>query len=370
MADTPRKIRLLIVSFTLPQVGGLETMVRLMAREFVRLADLEIRIVTPTPGDWDPGLPGVTVHRRPSLAELHAHHAWADAVFLNHFYLRLVVPLFWMPHKPVVLSISGYTPPDRMERWRQRLEGRLLLWLLHRANAVIACNQWCRSLLPVPSTIVRNPYDEERFFLHPVETERKGDLLFAGRIIHAKGCEELVEAFARLLGPHPGPDSPVLTMVGEGDLKVPLVQECARRGITPWVNFTGPMSGEAVAEEMRRHKVLVVPSRYEEPVGIVALEGLASGCVVVGSAGGGLAETVDRFGITFPNRDVAALATALREALAFTPEARALRLEGRERHLEPYRAATVAREYLKVVAGVLPGSLRRQFVTRLADAPV
>ena len=43
----------------------------------------------------------------------------------------------------------------------------------------------------------------------------------------------------------------------------------------------------------RRHasasrKILVVPSRYDEPFGVVALEGIASGCVVVGSNRGGV----------------------------------------------------------------------------------
>jgi hypothetical protein len=40
------------------------------------------------------------------------------------------------------------------------------------------------------------------------------------------------------------------------------------------------MRGAVVAE----HKILVVPSRWTEPFGIVALEGIASGCAVVASA--------------------------------------------------------------------------------------
>jgi glycosyltransferase involved in cell wall biosynthesis len=35
---------------------------------------------------------------------------------------------------------------------------------------------------------------------------------------------------------------------------------------------------------------LVIPSRWKEPLGIVALEGLSAGCRVIASRGGGLAE--------------------------------------------------------------------------------
>lgn len=364
-----RPVRLLLVSFTLPQVGGLETMVRLIAREFVKLGEVEIRIVTPTAGEWDPQLPDVTVHRRPSLAQLQGHYQWADAVFFNHFYLKFALPLFWMPSKPAVLSISGYTPPAQVEHWKHRWMGRLMLALLYRANAVIACNAWCRDLLPVESTIVRNPYDEERFALHPVEGSRPGDVLFAGRITGAKGCEELIEAFAAVIGPSPAADAPRLTIVGDGDLRQALIARAASLGITNHVIFAGPTDGEGVVREMRRHRILVVPSRYQEPVGIVALEGIASGCVVVGSQGGGLAETIGPYGFTFPNGDVPGLTRALNAALALSPAERAERLQGRELHLEPYRAGAVARGYLKVVSGVLPPDLRMSFPALFAGSP-
>jgi glycogen(starch) synthase len=364
-----RPVRLLLVSFTLPQVGGLETMIRLIAREFVRLAEVEIRIVTPTAGEWDPQLPGVTVHRQLSLMQLHSHYQWADAVFFNHFYLKFALPLFWMPSKPAVLSISGYTPPAQVEHWKHRWMGRLMLALLYRAHAVIACNAWCRDLLPVESTIVRNPYDEERFALHPVEGARPGDVLFAGRITWSKGCEELIEAFAEILGPSPADDSPRLTLVGDGELREVLIARAASLGIARWVTFTGPMDGEGVVREMRRHRILVVPSRYQEPVGIVALEGIASGCVVVGSEGGGLSETIGPYGFTFPNRDVPGLIRALKAALALSPAERAERLQGRELYLKPYRAGEVARGYLKVVSGVLPPDLRMSFPALFAGPP-
>ena len=43
--------------------------------------------------------------------------------------------------------------------------------------------------------------------------------------------------------------------------------------------------GAALAALLNQCRILVVPSLWAEPFGIVALEGIACGCVVVGSAG-------------------------------------------------------------------------------------
>ena len=73
--------------------------------------------------------------------------------------------------------------------------------------------------------------------------------------------------------------------------------------------------GAELAALLNRHQVLVVPSRWAEPFGIVALEGLACGCFVIGSEGGGLKEAIGPGGITFVNGDASALAGALQKAL-------------------------------------------------------
>ena len=44
---------------------------------------------------------------------------------------------------------------------------------------------------------------------------------------------------------------------------------------------------------------MVIPSRWREPFGVVALEGLACGCVVLASDGGGLPDAVGPAGLIF-----------------------------------------------------------------------
>ena len=65
----------------------------------------------------------------------------------------------------------------------------------------------------------------------------------------------------------------------------------AALGLERQVEFTGVLQGETLVRTLNAHRIMVVPSRTPEPFGVVALEGIACGCVVVGSEGGGLSGT-------------------------------------------------------------------------------
>jgi glycogen(starch) synthase len=75
--------------------------------------------------------------------------------------------------------------------------------------------------------------------------------------------------------------------------------------------------------------------------------GIACGCVVVGSEGGGLPEAIGSCGRTFPNGDSQALADLLAELLT-TDEALMSLRAGADEHLARHRPAEVAKAYLKV----------------------
>ena len=91
---------------------------------------------------------------------------------------------------------------------------------------------------------------------------------------------------------------------------------------------------------------------WQEPFGIVALEAIGCGCVVVGSAGGGLPEAIGPCGVTFPNHDAAALARRLAELLESGEKIAALRAAA-PAHLDRHRRSVVAARYLQVFAQAL-----------------
>ncbi len=78
------------------------------------------------------------------------------------------------------------------------------------------------------------------------------------------------------------------------------------------MQWTGTLDDDSLAQALRTHHVLVVPSRYEG-FGIVTLEAMGFGVVPVASRAGGTPEIVDEgSGILFPVGRSRALARALR----------------------------------------------------------
>ena len=92
---------------------------------------------------------------------------------------------------------------------------------------------------------------------------------------------------------------------------------------------------------------MVVPSIWNEPFGVVALEGLACGCVVIGSEGGGLKQAVGPAGLTFANGDAEGLASALEQVLC-DPAVQERFRAAAPAHLALHQPAAVAKRYLEV----------------------
>ncbi|CAN5791766.1 glycosyltransferase family 4 protein [soil metagenome] len=122
----------------------------------------------------------------------------------------------------------------------------------------------------------------------PGFAERAG-IAFVGRLTEEKGARDAI-ALARAL-----PDVAV-TMIGHGPLEGEAI--AAARKLEN-LECTGFLSEDAVARRLRSSRVLAVPSRWEEPAGLVALEAMAEGTPVVAYASGGLAEYVSDAGAGF-----------------------------------------------------------------------
>ena len=113
----------------------------------------------------------------------------------------------------------------------------------------------------------------------------------------------------------------------------------------PHVTFAGAKQGVELVNLLNAHRLMVVPSRWPEPFGIVALEGIACGCVVIGSTEGGLAEAIGPCGVTFSNGDAEALAGAVQNLLE-NPELEESFRDQAAAHLAHFEAKVIANRYL------------------------
>ncbi len=178
-----------------------------------------------------------------------------------------------------------------------------------KVDAVIACSNWVQRALesegiqsehiqlPVPTpgvTYRRNPSADPTF-------------LFCGRLDVEKGVEYLVRAFTEVRRTAPRAQ---LRIAGRGPELDRLVALAGELDVGDAVSFLGWLLPNDIEAELSRAWVLVAPSLWAEPLGLVALEAIVRGVPVIATSIGGFAETVEESvsGFLVPNGDVGALA--------------------------------------------------------------
>ena len=322
-----------------PQIGGIEIVGALLAEQWSRLGAV-VTVVTQTPGGRTSA--EYEIVRRPSLSRLCKLANKSDLVFQNNISLRTLMPLLPL-RKPIVIAHHGMLDRGNGKRgWQERIKCAMLPFCRN-----IAISNAVAQALPVKSTIIHDPFEPGEFAHHEAG-ERSRDIVFLGRLVSDKGCELVLRALAIL---RRDGICPSFTVIGDGPEMPALRRMTAELALSDQVTFTGAM-GAGRGREIARHKVMVIPSDWEEPFGVVALEGLAAGCALAASRAGGLPEAVGPCGLLFPRGDAGALAGALKELLA-SPSLRQKLISRSPRHLQEFRPETVAKRYLEFFEAVL-----------------
>lgn len=332
-------MKILFVSYTFaPNLGGIETMSALLADGFAA-AGHEVQVVTYTPGQ-DRADTTRRVHRRPPARVLWRLFAWCDVVVHSNITLRAVWPLLFLRRPWMVIHHTWIVFPD------QPLHRSMLAKLAVLPAALSVCvSRALARALPVPALVIPNACDT-RLFQSGDHPPRMRDIVFVGRLVSDKGVDVLLRALAVLRSRGLSPNT---TILGTGAEEAPLRHLAGALGLEH-VRFLGAQPADAVARELRQHRIAVVPSRWQEPFGVVVLEALACGCDVITSDAGGLPDALGACGITFPNGDAAALASAIAQALSgktrCPPETRAA-------HLARHAPARIVGDYLRILSRAL-----------------
>jgi glycosyltransferase involved in cell wall biosynthesis len=192
--------------------------------------------------------------------------------------------------------------------------------------------------------VIGNPYRNKLFRVLP-DVRRRNSVVFVGRLVSDKGADLLIRAYAEVKD-----DAGGLTLIGTGPEEALLKRMASDLGVE--ARFTGPLEGEDLVRELNQHAILAVPSRWAEPFGNVALEGMACGCVVVGSDGGGLPDAIGTGGLTFRRGQAVSLADQLSLLLRSPQLLESLREAGKG-HLTSHREEAVCQAYLNRIKGVV-----------------
>jgi glycosyltransferase involved in cell wall biosynthesis len=165
------------------------------------------------------------------------------------------------------------------------------------ADAVTACSgqtlteaqEFTAVELGDRGSVIPGGVDIERFATAEPEHRRRPYLLAAGRHVHVKGLDILIDAYRIVLERHPG--APDLVIAGDGDERPELEMLAATHGIADRVEFVGQYDRERIARLFKGCTFFVMPSR-SEGLPLVSLEAMAAGKPVIATRVGGVPEVV------------------------------------------------------------------------------
>lgn len=321
----------------LPQIGGLQNVVAQLAAGLARRG-VDCVVVTTAPAQGEERS-FYRVVRRPGPFELLRWVRWCDVFLQANISLRQLWPLALVPRPWVAWHHGGYRRSDGRVLLRDRLKR-----FLGRYATSVSVSAAVAVEVGYPSVVIPNAYRDDVFRVLPGAL-RNRDLVFVGRLVSEKGVDGLLAALVLLSAEGLRPK---LAVIGDGPEAPSLREQTRRLGLEAQVEFLGSRTGDELVELLNRHRILVVPTLSPESFGIVALEGIACGCAVVGSVGGGLEDTIGPCGVTFPNGDAAALAQAL-ASLLLHPERLAGFHEPAADHLERYTGDVMVEAHLALL---------------------
>jgi UDP-glucose:(glucosyl)LPS alpha-1,2-glucosyltransferase len=246
------------------------------------------------------GAAGVLRHLGPALIEVHN---------------RPEVALALARRMPVArVSLVLHNDPQSMRSARTPAERHALL---SRMAGVITVSDYLRhrlldgvGALPTMPVVLPNCIDLSAL---PTPRQRDRVILFVGRVVPEKAPDAFVAACAIALPRLPGWRAEIIgadrSRADSPDTRfVRGVRDAARAA---GVALLGYLDHPEVLAALAGASIVVVPSRWQEPFGLTALEAMASGAALICSPRGGLPEVAGDSAVYADPDDPAALADAI-----------------------------------------------------------
>lgn len=227
-------------------------------------------------------------------------------------------------------------------------------WLVRESDSLITCSASMGEEITElfgpglsESRVIRNGIDAGLWpFARRARRRGPARLLYLGRLEYEKGVHDAIAALPRIRRTHPGT---TLTIAGDGTQEDFLLEQARKHKVLKAIDFAGRVDHGELVALLHACDAAVLPSHYE-PFGIVALEAAATGAPLVTSNVGGLGEAVidGETGMSFPPRDIAALAGAVRAVLDDPVAAQRRAVAARDRLNSDFDWHTVAAETAQV----------------------
>jgi glycosyltransferase involved in cell wall biosynthesis len=342
-----------LIARRLTQTPGFETIVIGGPQAGPVFPRIDFRSVAP--GLWPPGNTNIryaaTVARRlrdarPALIEVHNRPEIALALARR------------LPAIPVTLILNN--DPVAM-RWAS--SGGERTDLLRRLAQVYTASDYLRQRLlrdvagpPKDPVVLPNCIDLAE--IPPPPADRQRLILFAGRVVADKAPDVFIAACARALPELPGWRAEIIgaDRFAADSPDTAFVRTVRAAAGPAKVAMAGYRDHPDVLAAMASAAIVVVPSRWPEPFGLVALEAMASGAALICARVGGLPEVAGPAAVYVEPDRAEDLAAAILALARDEPRRRALAAAGRER----------VRQFDVAAIGARLADLRRQVLRQVA----
>lgn len=234
----------------------------------------------------------------------------------------LVSPAGPLPGLPGLINL----PEKAAELSRARALPRLAAgsrWMTAMMKRNGFSESQVRILPPVPRGIERDPISPSP---EPV-------VLYVGQVIRGKGIDLMLRALSEVKRRFR------CVVIGTGNFMAECVSVARNLGLGERVTFLGWVDHAQLGSYYARARLVVVPSRWPEPFGMVGLEAMWSSRPVVAFGVGGIPDwLVDgETGFTVPEQDTHAFAQAIDQLLGNDAQAERMGIAGYERARTHYR---------------------------------
>ena len=291
-----------------------------------------------------------TLRRKPTVIEHHGYQSICPNGILVHQPERSVCPGYFQAKRYVeCVKCQAHEMPLAQSTLNVLLTGaRCVLSKTVAANVAITDHVLQRHALPFSERIYYGTADQFSG-TYPASSSglnpNKSCVAFVGRFVPEKGIPVLLDAVAILKSE--GLDFTV-RLIGDGPQRAELDDIIAKNALNDCVSITGYVSGAAMREALRDVSIVVVPSVWEEAAGLVALEQMMDGRLVIASAIGGLKEVVGAGGLLFPPGDAVALASLIKEALQNCDLLRSVSKRARARALQLFEIDRMVNDHVRL----------------------
>ncbi len=316
-----RNLRVLLVpSAFYPHTGGIEEITRQLARELLRRGHHPMILTNHWPSDAARSevMDGVNV-RRVSLSlpaqrvaavarfaavaprsagtllrvvsafgphVLHVHGAGPNAAYVGALRRLIRAPIVFSAHGELRNDAHADLQRSRTLRWGLKAMLRHAAVVTAPSRAVL--EEIGEELEVVaPTMVLPNAVDVSEFDLPRAPGDPRGDyIFFAGRLVHQKGVDLLLRAYAQVRTSLAGRR---LVVAGDGPERANLERLRTELGLVDEVSFVGSIGRARLAELMAGADAFAFPSR-QEAFGIALLEAMAAGTPAVAACVGGIPE--------------------------------------------------------------------------------